>query len=107
MKKEYIPRIILLTLFVIFIALYFTQATGYYEFQLAKKTELTEEQIQKFEEDIKAGKEVDIDAYLEENNKIYKNKVSNASFQISKQIEKTLKKGIESFFRMFESVAEE
>lgn len=107
MKKEYIPRILLLTMFVLFVALYFTQATGYYEFQTEKKTQLTEEQIKKFEEDIKAGKDVDVNSYLIENHKEYKNKISSASFQVSKQIEKTMKKGIESFFKMFESTVTE
>ena len=47
-------------LLVIFLTLYFSQLTGYYEYQNYQKMIMTEEQIKQFEQDIKDGKEVSL-----------------------------------------------
>lgn len=56
MKGKNLIRIIILTLIITFIALYITQLTGYYEYTENKKTTLTTEAIERFEEDVKQGK---------------------------------------------------
>lgn len=75
-------------LFILFISLYVTQATGYYEFSNSKKSTLTNEAIKRFEKDVREGKEVEAKNYLEEQ-KQYNNKISNTSLMISKTIEKS------------------
>ena len=58
MKPEKIFKSVLMILFIIFISLYISQSSGYYEYEQYKKVELTKEQIKKFEQDIKDGKKV-------------------------------------------------
>ena len=60
MDSEKLIKTIFTILFVIFVTIYISQATGYYEYELHKKSELTKEQIQKFEKDVKEGKKVDL-----------------------------------------------
>ena len=50
--------------FTSFLVVYFSDITGYYQYQNYKKTTLTLEQIKKFEEDVASGKEIDINEYL-------------------------------------------
>ena len=65
----------LILLLMTFITLYISQATGYYEYEQSRKTAFTEEQIRKFEQDVKDGKEIDINTYLENTNKDYQNNI--------------------------------
>lgn len=104
MKGKNIARIVIGTLFVLFLALYFTQTTGYYEFEQKKITTLTEEQIKKFEQDVKDGKQIDIENYLDNGKKNYDNKISSFSLSLSKRIEDAVTSGIEYLFRAVEKV---
>lgn len=101
MKKQKIANVIFkylfLMSFIIFLTIYFSQATGYYEYEQYKKKELTEEQIRKFEKDISEGKEIDIDSYLEPT-KNFENKISNATLIVSDTIQNYMVKGIEFVF---------
>ena len=53
-KKNKIFKFIFGLFFMSFLVIYFSELTGYYEYQNYKKTSLTEEQIKKFEEDVKS-----------------------------------------------------
>ena len=97
----------LFILFITFITLYISQATGYYEYEQARKTAFTEEQIQKFEQDVKDGKEIDINDYLENTNKNYQNNISRLSLNVSEGIGKYAKMGIEKIFEGIAKVIEE
>lgn len=85
-------------LLITFLTLYTSQATGYYEYEQSKKASFTSEQIKKFEADVAAGKKVDINDYLENANKDYRNKISDLGYTVSEQIGKYVTKGIESTF---------
>ena len=89
---------ILIFLFIIFIALYISQSTGYFEYEQYKKVALTNEQIKQFEEDVKNGKNVNVKDYVGETKKEYGNKVSNMGLTISENIEKYVKKFINGAF---------
>ena len=54
---------ILFVLFLIFLAIYYSANTGLIDYQAKYKKELTEEEIEKFEEDIKNGVDIDITDY--------------------------------------------
>lgn len=95
---------ILIFLFVIFIALYISQSTGYYEYEQYKKVALTNEQIKQFEKDVKDGKSVDVKDYISETKKDYGNKISNAGLTISKKIEKYVTKFINGMFDSLSNV---
>lgn len=96
----------LFILFITFVTLYISQATGYYEFEQARKTAFTKEQIERFEQDVKDGKEIDINDYLENTNKNYQNNISRFSLNISEGIGKYAKMGIEKIFSGIAKVIE-
>lgn len=94
-------------LFLIFLTLYISQANGYYEYSVSKKTSFTEEQIKKFEQDIKDGKNIDVTEYLNNTNKNYQNKLSKVALSLSETISKYTKMSIEKFFSIIGSAVEE
>ena len=85
-------------LFLIFLTLYISQASGYYEYSISKKTTFTNEQIKRFEQDIKEGKEIDVSNYLEET-KNYNNIFSSLGLKMSSLIEKGFNKTMTSLFK--------
>ncbi len=91
MKGKNIFIFIFMTLFLLFIGLYITQAFGYYEFTNYKKSTLTDAAIKKFEQDVKNGKEIKATNYIEKE-KNYNNLFSNVSLSLSNSIS--------SFFNM-------
>lgn len=100
-------RISFWVLFVSFFALYISQATGYYEYELHKKVVFTEEQIKKFEEDVKKGQNIDISNYIEDAAKDYQNKTSKLGLNISNSIGKYVKNGIQGTFNALGKLIEE
>lgn len=90
-----------------FIALYLSQATGYYEFELHKKMVLTEEKIKEFEADVAAGKNIDIENYLEVTAKDYSSSVSNLGYNISSTIGKYIKGGLDGMFKTLNKLVQE
>lgn len=103
-KKNNALKTFLILSFIIFITIYISQATGYYEYTLSKRVELTNEQISKFEKDIKDGKEIDLEDYLENGVESYSNGFSKVGTNISKFTSKYVKKGIEATFNFIESL---
>jgi len=87
-EKLYIRifKIVLIIFGATFITLYFSQITGYYEYEQHKKVAFTEEQIKQFEQDVKEGKNIDIENYLKDYNKDYQNKISKAGLYLSEKI---------------------
>ena len=78
--------------------MFFTSGNGYYEYELNKKTTLTKEAILKFEQDIKDGKEIDVNNYLIKENKDYNNKFSNFGRNLSNNIGKVFSEGVKLIF---------
>ena len=91
-------KVFIILLFLSFLVLYFAQKGGYYERINNEKRELTDEQIKKFEEDVKSGKKIDVDSYLIINDKKYDNRISNFGLATSNFIAKYFKKGIIKVF---------
>lgn len=84
-------KILLIIFFISFLTLYLSKNSGYFEYQQYKKTSFTKEQIQQFEQDIRDGKNIDINNYLENEDKDYSNKMSNLGLFLSKKMEKFIK----------------
>jgi hypothetical protein len=80
-------KIFMLILFIIFLALYLSQATGYHEYEQYRRVRITEEKIKQFEQDVKEGKPIDVDKYVEDIERDYSNKASQAGFKTSNFIE--------------------
>lgn len=93
-KKGSIFLKILFLLFIIYLSLTIAMSAGYYEARLSEKTTITKEAMQRFENDIKMGKEVDIKDYLQEENKDYSNATTKAGVALSNLTENFMSKGI-------------
>ena len=55
---------ILIALFIVFIAFYIALESGYYPSRVEKRTIITSKNIEKFENDIKSGKEIKEAGYI-------------------------------------------
>ena len=80
--------------------MYISVGSNYYEYELHKKVMLTNEDIKRFEDDVKNNKEVDIDNYIS-SRVDYSNSFSKASTKVSKETKKYIKQGIEGLFNIF------
>lgn len=100
MKKESIFKFILLCFIICFLVILFAGKTGYYEKKLRDNSILTEEQIKKFEEDLKEGKDVDISNYVINKNKDYTTKLTSDVYSVSLKLEKTIDKIVKFIFNV-------
>jgi len=89
---------LLIILFVIYLTIYISQKTGYYEYKNYQKALLTNDQIKSFEEDVKNGKEVNIKDYIVNTNKNYQTNLSKFGLNLSNLISSCINKGINSSF---------
>lgn len=106
-KNNKILKIIFSLFFISFLIIYFSELTGYYEYQNNQKTALTEEQIKKFEEDVKNGIEVDINDYTIIKPKKYNNSLSKLASKLSDGISKIVNNGVEYAFKYISRLIDE
>lgn len=85
--------------FLIFMALYIACESGYYESQVTKKSIITEEKLEEFEQDVLAGKEIDIKDYVTKEYVDYSSPISKVGQNISRNIDKLMEGGISDFFK--------
>lgn len=96
-KKKKNPFLVALSiLFIIYLVLFITQSTGYYELKRHNEMILTKESMKRFEKDIENGKDITISSYIEENKKDYTSKMGDLGNKTSSLIEKIMTKGIKS-----------
>lgn len=98
MNYKQIAQIIMSILIILFLGLYVSQMTGYYQYHESRKTTLTKDAMERFEQDIKDGKEISAGNYLEEDTE-YGNKLSNLGMKLSSLIEKGFNKAMNSLFK--------
>lgn len=99
MEKKYkVFKWVFLFFLVIFLTLYFSQLTGYYEFKNYEKMSMTQEQIKQFEQDIKDGKEVDIKNYVVNTSKDYQNTFSKVGLDLSTGISGIVESSVVKIF---------
>lgn len=106
-KKYRVCRFIFMVFFISFLVVYFSELTGYYEYQNYKQATLTKEQIKKFEEDVANGKEVDITKYLAIEDKKYDNTLSKLTSDLSSGISDIVKNGVENTFKYLSKLVDE
>lgn len=92
----------MIILFVIFITVYISQATGYYDYQQHRQVELTNDKIKQFEEDVKEGKVINVKNYLDDSAKTYHNGISKLGLRFSKTVSASAKKGLNKVFKFLE-----
>ncbi|MEG2322152.1 MAG: hypothetical protein RSB71_01505 [Bacilli bacterium] len=91
-------RLSFIITFAIFFTLFLSNKYGYYEYKKHEQVTLTNEEIKRFEQDVKDGKNTQIGDYLKHTNKNYQTKFSQAGLNLSNSISKVIKSGVESFF---------
>lgn len=104
MNSEKVFKTIMIFLFVIFLTIYLSNNTSYYEYGMHKRVELTNEEIKKFEEDVKNNKNIDIEDYQKNTIKDYSNEISRISLSLSNFTSKYIKKGINSVFKTIDKL---
>lgn len=107
MNKKILIKAIFGIFFVAFVISYVIGESGYYEYELANKKYLTEEEMKKFEEDVRNGEDIDLKDYTVETRKDYTNKFTDVVTNTSLTINKYLKKSIESVFGLLNKMIEE
>lgn len=98
MNYKRIVQIIMSILVILFLGLYVSQMTGYYQYNESRKTTLTKDAIERFEQDVKEGRKISAGNYLQEDTE-YGNKLSNLGMRLSSLIEKGFNKAMNGLFR--------
>ena len=106
-KKVKIAKYLLVLVCFSFIVSYIIYETGYYEYKLQNRTVLTKEQMEQFELDVQAGKDVTLNDYLVETQVDYSNNLTNVTVKVSNKVSKYFKKGVELVFRQVSKMVEE
>ena len=88
-------------LFILYLSLTIAISTGYYEAKLSEKTTITNEAIMQFEEDVRNGKDVDINDYLTDTYQDYSNSRTKAGYVFSSAVEGFMSEGIEKIVDIF------
>ncbi len=92
-------KLIGIILLIFFLALYLSSYnTSYYE----NKNILTEDAIKRFEKDLKEGKKINVNNYIE-TEKNYNNKVSTYTLKLSNLIDKCINKSLKLVLKYLEN----
>lgn len=86
-KKNNIVLKILGFFFLIYIALFIANLSGYYESQIRDNTIVTEQGIKEFEEKVQKGESVDVTSFLNKEREDYSSKMSNLGDKLTSNIE--------------------
>lgn len=104
MKKGKIFKSVVLLVFTCYIIVYIISISSYYEYQLQKKTILTNEQIKLFESDISQGKDVSLNDYVVSTEKDYSNSLTKFTYKVASNINKSIKNGVEVCFKLLNNL---
>ena len=99
-KKNRVFKIIFWMFLISFMIIYFSEITGYYEYKNYQKNIMTNDQIEKFENDIKQGKKVNPNNYILTDTNKYNNKLSDVADNLSDGISKIVKGGVNNTFKL-------
>ena len=103
-KKNNIVLKIIAVFFIIYIALFIANLSGYYESKIRDSTIATEESIKEFEIKVQNGEEVDITSYLKSEREDYSSKMSNLGDNLTNNIELFVFKSAGIFTNIFKSL---
>lgn len=93
-KNNCIPLKILGVFFLIYIALFIANLSGYYESQIRENTIVTEEGIKAFEEKVQNGEEIDVTSFLNKEREDYSSKMSTLGDNITSNVENFVAKSM-------------
>lgn len=92
-------RRLITILFIIFVILYFQVETGSASY-IKNRTIITEENIKRFEEDVKNGEYIDIKNYTEDNNVDTSNFISDIGYVVSEKTSKFIGNELVNIFKI-------
>ena len=95
-----IKNAIYLILIISFLIIYFASKAGYFDHIKSRRVTLTNEQIEKFEQDIKEGKEIDINDYYLNKDDEYNNKFSKIGLILSNNLRELIKLILNKTFKV-------
>ena len=107
MNKKKIYKFVFICLFLSFVVSYVIEKTGYYEYNLQNKMIMTNEAMERFEKEVKEGKDVRREDYLVSTEKDYTSTLTKGTNKVSMKVNTLLKKGIEGMFRVLGSFVED
>ena len=90
MKISKIIKGIGMLIVLIFLFSYFLEYSGYYEYNLHSKKNLTENQMALFEEAVKKGESIDLNNYLSETSIDYSNSLTRTTSQANLKLNEYL-----------------
>ena len=100
-----ILKILFIFLILGFLGLYFAYSNGYYENIQREKVNLTNQQIEEFEQSLMNGEEISLDTYKLDNID-YRTNTSKLSLKVSNTFENIVNSGIKFIFRKISNVIE-
>lgn len=107
MDKKNIIKYVFFIFFLSFVVSYVIERSGYYEYNLQKRTVLTNESMRKFEKDISEGKDVTLEEYAIPTSKDYTSSLTIRTNKISVGVNRALKNGIERMFKLIGNFVKE
>lgn len=97
----------MIIIILIYICSYYIANSGYYEYDLQKRTILTNEKIKEFETDVKNNKDIDLKNYLEYEEIDYSNKITNIVYNTSDTGTKLIRKLVKYVFKKIGHLVED
>ena len=91
-KPNYFLRVIAI-FFIIFIALFIANMSGYYESKIREKVIVTEEGIKEFEEIVERGEEIDLKSFLNNSRVDYSSKMSKIGDHVTNSLDGIVNEG--------------
>ena len=88
----------LITLFLLFLGLYFSSNSGLIDYPAKHKTKLTEENIKRFENDVANNVNIDMNDYVEYSEKKYDNNISKTVLRVSNFLGNSVKGTLDFMF---------
>ena len=104
MKQKRFFKFLIMMLIFVFLCSYFVEVGGYYEYHLSYKKRMTEEQMKRFESDIREGKNVDMNDYLDSNVNDYSNLLTDKTSDINLKLNEYLKNFFSNVFKVLEKL---
>lgn len=100
----YIVKNAFICFLVIFLGIYISTSNGTTNYKAYQKSELTKDAIKRFEQDVKEGKNINLENYIEINDNIPSNKVSRIGTYLSDKITILAKNSIKLIGKIFETI---
>lgn len=81
---------------------YFSFGNGYYEYYLASQRNLTKKEMEHFENDVREGKDIDVNDYISEDRVDYSTSLTKKTSEVSLKLNEYLNKVIGATFKVLE-----